>query len=90
MWKGKTRANASEPLSYTSSLENTKELLGRFGFEGKYSEKTFKVSGVSEAVHKDVPLMDIMSHGRWRGLETPLIYMNKDKRRKLEISKKVI
>ena len=88
--KATYRAKPAEPLSYTTSLENTKSLLSNYGFEGKYSEKTFKVSGVSEAVHQDVPLMDIMSHGRWRGLETPLIYMNKNKRRRLEISKKVV
>ena len=84
------RAKPAEPLSYTTSLENTKEILQRLEIPGNFSEKTFKVSGVSEAIHQNVPLVDIMSHGRWRNLETPLIYTNKNKKSRLEVSRKVV
>ena len=73
------RAKPTEKLSYTSSLESSKKLLASLGLEGNFTEKTFKSSGVSEAVEKNVPLIDIQLHGRWKSLETPLIYTNKVK-----------
>ena len=88
--KGSTRAKPGEQLGYTTSLENTKSLLHKFGLKGKFSEKTGKVSGVSEAVHQNVSLMDIAMHGRWKSLETPMIYMNRNKKRKLQVSNLVI
>ena len=83
-------AKPTEKLSYTSSLESSKKLLASMGLEGNFSEKSFKSSGVSEAIEKEVPLIDVQRHGRWKSLETPLIYDSRSKRRRLAVSKVVI
>ena len=85
-----TKAKPKEQLSYTSSLETSKKLMNYLGMQGNFSEKSFKSSGVTEAVEKNVPLIDIQLHGRWKSLETPLIYTNRSKKRRLEVSKSVI
>jgi hypothetical protein len=86
----KTRAKPEEKLSYTSSLETSKKLLQSLGFQGKFSEKSFKSSGVSIAIENNVNLIDVQLHGRWRSQETPLIYMNLSKKRRLAVSEAVI
>lgn len=77
-------------LSYTTSLENSKALLLHLDIQGNFSEKSFKVAGVSEAANQHVPLEDISTFGRWKNLETPLYYMNKSKKRRMEVSKAVV
>ena len=83
------RAKGKEKLSYSNSCRDTKAVLAFMGLEGAFTEKSFKVAGVSLAVDKDIPLIDIQSHGRWKNLETPLIYTQKSKKRRLEVSKAV-
>ena len=84
--KGTQIAKATEKLSYTTSLENSKSLLVKFGLEGKYSEKSFKVSGVSEAFNQGISMEDAMYHGRWKSLETPGIYCHQNKSKRMKIS----
>jgi hypothetical protein len=86
----KLRAKPTEKLSYSTSLETSKKLLSSLGLEGNFTEKSFKSSGVSEAIEKDVDLIDVQMHGRWKSLETPLIYTNRSKRRRLAVSNIVI
>ena len=50
------KSKPTEKLSYTSSLENSKKLLSSLGLEGLVMEKSFKSSGVSDAIEKDVPI----------------------------------
>ena len=80
------RAKPSEKLSYSNSSKDTKTLLASLGLHGNYSEKSFKVSGVSRAIDNNVPLIDVQAHGRWKSLETPLIYTQKSLKRKLGVS----
>ena len=42
--KGIQSSKPTEKLSYTTSLENSKSLMTKYGLEGKYSEKSFKAS----------------------------------------------
>ena len=86
----KLRAKPTEKLSYSTSLETSKKLLSSLGLEGNFTEKSFKSSGVSEAIEKDVDLIDVQMHGRWKSLETPLIYTNRSKWRRLAVSNIVI
>ena len=46
--------------------------------------------GVSQASDKVVPLEDIMLHGRWGNLTTPIFYCDTSKKRRLTVSKAVI
>ena len=54
--KGEQLSKSKEKLSYTTSIENSKTLLEKFGLQGRYSEKSFKVAGVSEAFNQGLPL----------------------------------
>ena len=64
-------------------------LLRKLEITGKFSEKTFKVAGVSEASNNHVPLEDISAFGRWKNLETPRYYINQSKKRRMEVSRVV-
>ena len=82
--------NRWEKLCYSNSCRDTKSVLLSIGIRGNFTEKSFKVGGVSLAIDNNVPLIDVQSHGRWKSLETPLIYTEKSKRRRLEVSKVVV
>lgn len=86
-FKGVTTSKTHEPLSYTSSLQDTKKLLASHGLVGTFGEKSFKASGVSTALDEGVELADLMCYGRWRSLETPLHYHDSSKRRRLAVSR---
>ena len=73
-------------MSYTTALEDDKELAIAFGIDGKISEKSFKVSGVSEAFNRGISLEDAMWHGRWVGVGTPAIYCHLNKKKRMDIS----
>ena len=74
-------------LSYSKSLADTKELLSRFGCDGKFSEKTFKSSAVTIMLDKGAPLVDVQVYGRWNSERTPLSYHNSSVLRRKQISK---
>ena len=84
--KGQQDAKPFEVLGYTTNLENTKSLLKKLGFEGKYSEKSFKVAGVSEAFNNNITMEDAMYHGRWRSLDTPGVHCHQNKKKRRNIS----
>ena len=84
--KKKQVARAKESVSYTTALDDDKELAIAFGIDGKISEKSFKVSGVSEAFNRGISLEDAMWHGRWVGLGTPAIYCHLNKKKRMDIS----
>ena len=87
--KNISRSKPTEKLCYSNSIRDTKNMLQSIGFEGNFSSKSFKVAWVSKAIEEGVTLLDIQTHGRWRNLETPLIYTQKSKQRRLEVSKHV-
>ena len=78
-----------EKLSYTTSLENSRAILAKLNIEGKFSEKSFKVAGVSEAFNQNISLEDAMYHGRWRCIDTPAIYCHRSRAKRLKVSKYV-
>lgn len=82
-WKA-AAARPTTKLSYSESLKTTKELLGRFGYDG--SEKSFKASGVTILLDSQVPLTDVQVYGGWRSQETPLYYHNSSVKRRKEVS----
>ena len=88
--KGVSSAIQDKQLSYTTSLENSKALLQKLNILGQFSEKTFKVAGVSEASNQHVSLEDISSFGRWKNIETPRFYMDQSKKRRMEVSTVVV
>ena len=51
-------------ILYTTSVENSKKFLAKSGLTWRFREKTFKVSGVSEAFNKGISMEDAMFHGR--------------------------
>ena len=86
-WReGKQVPKFKEKLGYTTSLENTKTLIHKFQMEGNFSEKTFKVSGVSEAFNQGITVEDAMFHGRWKNPKTPGIYCNSSKKKRMKMS----
>jgi hypothetical protein len=58
----------------------------KLGIPGKFSEKSFKVAGVSEAFNQGITMEDAMYHGRWRSIDTPAIYCHQNKAKRLKIS----
>ena len=84
--KGIQSSKPTEKLSYTTSLENSKSLMTKYGLEGKYSEKSFKVSGVSEAFDRGISAEDAMYHGRWKSVNTSAIYCSQSKHKRLKVS----
>ena len=84
--KGQQVAKPKEKLSYTTSLENSKTILLKFGLTGKYSEKSFKVAGVSEAFNQGLSMEDAMFHGRWKSVETPAIYCHQSKKKRIDVA----
>ena len=75
-----------EKLGYTTSIENSRALLSKYGLEGKYSEKSFKVAGVSEAFNQGISVEDAMFHGRWKSVDTPGIYCHQSKKKRLDVA----
>ena len=62
-------------VSYSAALKETRNLLQRNGFDTKgYSEKSPKVSGVTNMLENGASLEACMWHGRWRALTTPNHY----------------
>ena len=84
--KKKQVARAKESVSYTTALEDDKELCAEFGIEGKITEKSFKVSGVSEAFNQGISMEDAMYHGRWKGIQTSAIYCHQSKKKRMDVS----
>ena len=84
--KGKLIPKFKEKLGYTTSLENTKTLMNKFHITGRFSEKSLKVSGVSEAFNQGITVEDAMFHGRWRNPKTPGIYCNSSKKKRMKMS----
>ena len=63
-----------------------KKILAKSRLTESFSEKTFKVSGVSEAFNKGISMKDAMFHGGWRSLETPRVSCHQNKLERIKIS----
>jgi len=68
------------PLWYTSLSQSnatkcTRELLTKHGFDGqKFTEKSFKVQGVTQLLDSGESLENVMVFGGWKRTTTPLHY----------------
>ena len=87
--KGEQISKHWESLGYTTSLENSRDLVRKIRKEGRILEKTFIVCGLSEAFNKGMSLEDAMFHGRWRSIDTPQVYCQLNRRKRLKLAKYV-
>ena len=77
-------------LAYTSSLTESRELCSSLGFVGNFSEKSYKVAGVSQGFDAGLSSEEMMYHGRWKSIDTPKIYYAQNNKKKMEISSKIV
>lgn len=64
-------------LGVSSATDQMRALLIRHGYPGKsYTEKSFKVGGVTALCDSGEGLENVMVAGRWRNLYTPMHYRN--------------
>ena len=64
-------------LSQSNATKCTRELLVKHGFDGsRFTEKSFKVQGVTQLLDSGEPLENVMVFGRWKRTTTPLHYRN--------------
>ena len=77
-------------LAYTSSLSESRQLFSSLGFVGKFSEKSYKVAGVSQGFDAGLSSEEMMHHGRWKSIDTPKIYYAQNKKKKMDISTKIV
>ena len=62
-------------LSQSNATKLTRELLTKHGYEGsKFTEKSFKVQGVTELMNSGEPAENVMVFGGWKRTTTPLHY----------------
>ena len=78
------------PLAYSTSLVESRDFCLSLGFEGNFSTKSYKVAGVTQGFDAGLSTEEMMNHGRWRSLNTPNIYYAQNKKKKMEISLKII
>ena len=76
-------------VAYSTALAESRQLCHRLGFEGNFSEKSYKVAGVSQGFDSGMSSEDMANHGRWKNSETPKIYYSQKKKKKIEIPKKI-
>ena len=67
----------SLPQSNATKSKCTRELLVKHGFDGsRFTEKSFKVQGVTQLLDSGEPLENVMVFGRWKRSTTLLHYRN--------------
>ena len=76
-------------LAYTTSLSDSKDLCQTLGIEGNFSEKSYKVVGVTEGFDAGMTADEMKNHGRWKSALTPNIYYVQNKKKKMELSRKI-
>ena len=70
-------ALAQTHLAQSTALQQTRSMLDKYGYDGfKYSEKSFKVGGVTGLCDSGEALENVMITGRWRNMYTPMHYRN--------------
>ena len=79
-------------LSVNNSVAKTRALLAKSGKGDRhYTDKSFKVGGVSDYMHKGKgTLTETMVHGRWNNESTPMYYRNEDPRYRLKLARKLV
>ena len=73
------------PLSYQTAMEKSRQLCLSLRFEGKFSEKSYKVTGVTEGFDAGLSQEEMANHGRWKSSDTPKIYYAQSVKWKIDI-----
>ena len=66
-------------LLQSNATKCTRELLVKHGFDfdgSRFTEKSFKVQGVTQLLDSGEPLENVMVFGRWKQTKIPLHYRN--------------
>ena len=70
-------AIANTKLAVNTATSQMRSLLNKHGFPGNsYTEKSFKVGGVTALCDSGEGLENVMVAGRWRNMYTPMHYRN--------------
>ncbi len=78
----------SKSLSCTTATQHMRDLVKKCGIVGKhYTEKSYKVGGVTEFLHDGNTLEMAMVRGRWKSVNTPMYYRNDDEDFRLFLAK---
>ncbi len=78
----------SRSLSCTTATQHMRNLVNKCGIIGKhYTEKSYKVGGVTEFLHDGNTLEMAMVRGRWKAVNTPMYYRNDDEDFRLFLAK---
>ena len=54
------------PLSYQTAMEKSRQLCLSLRFEGKFSDKYYKVAGVAEGFDAGLSPEEMANHVRWK------------------------
>ena len=79
-------AMAGTRLSQSTAVEQARSMMKKYGYDGaKYTEKSFKVGGVTALCESGEALENVMIAGRWRNMYTPMHYRNTSVNFRLDI-----
>ena len=73
--------------SYTSCLEDLRELLKNLGVEGRYGEHSGKRGGATQAAENGMTMPQLKRFGGWRSDDVPQQYVDLTIRARIEMSK---
>ena len=66
-------------------MEESRQLCLSLRFEGKFSEKSYKVAGVTEGFDAGLSQEEMANHGRWKSSDTLKIYYAQSVKWKIDI-----
>ena len=74
--RGVQRGIWNTTVSYSTALSNLKILLSSLGYDpARFGEHSGRRGGATTASDAGVEWPDLMSHGRWKSVSTPLGYL---------------
>ena len=77
-------------LSLTTATEKMRRTLAKVTSDAaKFTEKSFKVAGVTSLLDSGESLQNVMIAGRWRGLLTPQHYRDTSMRFRLDVASRI-
>ena len=82
--------NQQKSASYTSCLEDLRELFKNLGKEGRYGEHSGKRGGASKAAENGMPAEQLKRLGGWKSDSVPQKYVDLTIRSRIEMSKMLL
>ena len=74
-------------VSYSTALNDLKLMLTSLGYDAsRYGEHSGRRGGATAASDAGVDWTDLMSHGRWKSVSTPLGYLANSRRRQKRVA----